>query len=162
MAFWFRKSEARNLGLKTTFPSRPRARLGNWSGTTSSKARSWTRANGSIARTASGGMAGGAGRQSAWTPSRVHFRGSITTVVPFEAGGQASSQFYLLFMPRHGLDGKNTCFGRIDKGFDVLSRLPRVTPRQFDSIEPGRIIDAKVLRKRNHPYEAKKAPAPKP
>jgi cyclophilin family peptidyl-prolyl cis-trans isomerase len=93
---------------------------------------------------------------------RLNLRGCITMFLPDDGRDRGSSPFYLLFLPRHGLDGKNTCFGRIVKGMDVLSRLQRVTPKQFDEIQPDSILEAKVLRKRDHAYEPEKLPLPKP
>ena len=93
---------------------------------------------------------------------RLNLRGCITMALPEDGRDRGCSQFYLLFLPKHGLDGKNTCFGRIVKGMDVLSRLERVTPKQFETIQPDSIIEAKVLRKRDHPYEPEKLPLPKP
>jgi cyclophilin family peptidyl-prolyl cis-trans isomerase len=98
-------------------------------------------------------------------PKRVHFRGSVTMPPSGDERGEGTSQFYLLFFPQRGLDDKSTCFGRIVKGIDVLSRLQPIAPKQFGSIDPDRIdriVEAKVLRKRNHPYELKKVAGPKP
>jgi cyclophilin family peptidyl-prolyl cis-trans isomerase len=95
-------------------------------------------------------------------PSRAHFRGSVTMTMPADGQGGGSSQFSILFFPLQSLNGTNTCFGRVVRGMEVLSRLQRINPEQFDVLEPDKILGAKVLSKRNHAYELRKPPAPKP
>ena len=95
-------------------------------------------------------------------PSRAHFRGSLTTAAPVDAQGNGSSQFQILLLPQPSLDGKRTCFGRVVKGIEVVARLQQITPEQFDSVKPDGILEAKVLRKRDHPYEAKLPLRPEP
>ena len=51
------------------------------------------------------------------------------------------------------LDGIHTVFGRVVKGFDVLSKLQRRDPSQPGQPAPDKIIEAKVLRKRDHEYK---------
>jgi cyclophilin family peptidyl-prolyl cis-trans isomerase len=85
---------------------------------------------------------------------RLHFRGSLSmakTAAP-DSGG---SQFFLCFVPTKHLDGKHTVFGRVVKGEEVLARLHRVDPEGQNPAPPDKILEAKVLRKRNHPYEPK-------
>jgi len=93
--------------------------------------------------------------------ARVHFRGSLSMAhAGRDTGG---SQFFLTFRPTHHLDGQHTVFGRVIKGFDVLAKLQRRDPERPEGPEPDKIVEAKVLRKRNHPYEPKKsAGKPKP
>lgn len=90
--------------------------------------------------------------------ARVHFRGSMSmanTGRP-DTGG---SQFFLTFRPTHHLDGLHTVFGRVVKGMDVLAKLQRIDPEKKDpSVQPDKIVEAKVLRKRSHTYEPKKIP----
>jgi cyclophilin family peptidyl-prolyl cis-trans isomerase len=85
---------------------------------------------------------------------RHHFRGSLSMAhAGRDSGG---SQFFLSFLPASHLDGKHTVFGRVIKGFDVLGKLQRRDPDDADNADlpkPDKIIEAKVLRKRDHKYE---------
>jgi cyclophilin family peptidyl-prolyl cis-trans isomerase len=89
------------------------------------------------------------------TPNfRKHFRGSLSmakTAAP-DSGG---SQFFLTFVPTTHLDGLHTVFGRVIDGIDVLAKLRRVQPGKEGQPEPDKILEAKVLRKREHPYTPK-------
>jgi len=85
---------------------------------------------------------------------RLHFRGSLS--MAHRGRDTAGSQFFLTFVPTRNLDGKHTVFGRVVKGMEVLSRLQRRDPTRPDPPEPDQILEAKVLRKRNHTYEPKK------
>jgi len=95
---------------------------------------------------------------------RLHFRGSLS--MAHSGPHTGGSQFYLTFVPTRHLDGKHTVFGRVIRGMDVLAKLQRRVPRDplEVKINPHRnirippadkIIEAKVLRKRNHPYVPK-------
>lgn len=82
---------------------------------------------------------------------RIHFRGSISMA---NAGPNTNgSQFFLTFVPTSHLDGKHTVFGRIIEGIDVLGDLERIDPDEQIPVVADRIVEAQVLRKRNHPYE---------
>lgn len=86
---------------------------------------------------------------------RVHFRGSLSmakTAAPHTGG----SQFFLVFTPQKGLDGQHTVFGRIIEGIEVLAKIQRRNPQAPNP--PDKIIEAKVLRKRNHDYVPKITP----
>ncbi len=81
---------------------------------------------------------------------RKHFRGSLSMAhAGRDTGG---SQFFITFVPTPHLDGRHTVFGRVISGMEVLSKLQRRDPEDPNAPEPDRIIEAKVLRKRNHPY----------
>ena len=84
---------------------------------------------------------------------RKHFRGSISmarTSMP-DTGG---SQFFQMFQPKAYLNGGYTVFGRIIDGIDVLADIQRIDPDdEVITVEPDRIIEAKVLRDRGHVYE---------
>jgi len=87
---------------------------------------------------------------------RVHFRGSLSMAhAGRDTGG---SQFFLTFRPTRHLDGRHTVFGRVVKGIEVLAKIQRRDPENPQGPDPDKIVEAKVLRKRNHPYEPKKTP----
>ena len=87
---------------------------------------------------------------------RRHFRGSISMA---NAGPNTNgSQFFLTFVPTAMLDGRHTVFGRVVEGLEVLSEIQRVDPKDEEATVPelDKIIEAKVLNKREHVYEVKK------
>ena len=86
--------------------------------------------------------------------ARKHARGSLSMAhAGRDTGG---SQFFLTFKDTPHLDGKHTVFGRVIQGMDVCDRLQRIDPRMANaSIRPDKILEAKVLQKRNHPYVPK-------
>ncbi len=67
------------------------------------------------------------------------------------------SQFFLTFLPTSHLDGKHTAFGRVIEGFDVLSKLQRRDPARGGPAD--KIVEAKLLRARDHEYVPKKIAA---
>jgi cyclophilin family peptidyl-prolyl cis-trans isomerase len=52
------------------------------------------------------------------------------------------------------LDGRHTVFGRVVEGLDVLPKIQRRDPNKSSdmTIQPDRILKAKVLKKRDHEY----------
>jgi cyclophilin family peptidyl-prolyl cis-trans isomerase len=87
---------------------------------------------------------------------RQHFRGSISMA---NAGPNTNgSQFFLTFVPTSFLDGKHTVFGRVVEGFEVLADIQRVDPSDEEAKIPelDKIVEAKVLNKRDHDYKVKK------
>jgi len=85
---------------------------------------------------------------------RKHFRGTLSMAhAGKDTGG---SQFFLTFLPTPHLNGKHTAFGRVIEGMDVLSDLNRTGG---DNVETDKIIEATVLRKRDHDYSFEKLPA---
>lgn len=80
--------------------------------------------------------------------SRRHLRGVISmakTPQP-DSGG---SQFFITHKATPWLDGKHTVFGRVTEGMEVV-----------DSIEKGdRILEVRVVSKRDHPYVPETLPA---
>jgi len=92
---------------------------------------------------------------------RVHFRGSIGTIA--ENPGLANgSQFCITFLPTPEREGQGTVFGRVIRGMEVLARLQRrsVSGLSGGTTPPDTIVTAKVVRKRNHPYEPHRIPDP--
>ncbi|GHT09590.1 hypothetical protein FACS1894170_00330 [Planctomycetales bacterium] len=87
---------------------------------------------------------------------RRHFRGSISMA---NAGPNTNgSQFFLTFVPTSFLDGRHTVFGRVVDGFEVLADIQRIDPEDKEGVIPevDKIVTAKVLNKREHPYTPKK------
>jgi len=95
---------------------------------------------------------------------RLHFRGSLGML--HRGPHTGGSQFYLTFLPMKNFDGNHTVFGRIVRGLEVLARLQRRDPPTPESLRinpfptmyvpsADTIREAKVLRKRNHPYKPK-------
>lgn len=82
---------------------------------------------------------------------RLHFRGSLS-MAHHGVRDTGGSQFFLTFVPTSHLDGVHTVFGRVIKGFDVLHKLQRRDPERPRPPDPDRILQAEVLRKRNHDY----------
>ena len=65
--------------------------------------------------------------------------------------------FFLTFLPTPNLNGKHTVFGRVIEGLDVLAEIQRIDPDNPDpEIKPDQIIEAKVIRKRDHEYKPNK------
>lgn len=91
---------------------------------------------------------------------RLHFRGSVSMAhAGRDTGG---SQFFICFMPQKHLDGKHTVFGRVVRGIEVLSRIVRRDPDDPAPPDPDRIVEAKVLRKRDHAYTPEVILPPRP
>ncbi len=102
-----------------------------------------------------GSGAGGPGYQifceSDKPDRRNHFRGVLSMAhAGKDTGG---SQFFLTFRRTSHLDGGHTVFGRVIEGLDVLEELQRIDPQRPSGVQPDKILEAKVIRKRDHPYE---------
>jgi len=85
---------------------------------------------------------------------RLHFRGSLSMAKSAQpdTGG---SQFFLTFEPTTYLDGKHTVFGRVVSGMGVLAKLKRRNPEEQTVGAADTITEAKVTRRRPHPYDGK-------
>ncbi|HEX3871859.1 MAG TPA: peptidylprolyl isomerase, partial [Pirellulales bacterium] len=70
------------------------------------------------------------------------------------------SQFFITLTRTPHLDGQHTVFGRVIEGMDNVSQFERIEPgsHQDRPTTPDKILDAKVLRKRDHAYEPTKLP----
>jgi len=94
--------------------------------------------------------------------ARKHFLGSLSMAhAGKDTGG---SQFFLTFRPTEHLDGRHTVFGRVIEGFDVLPKLARTQGEDgqpIPGIQPDTIVEATVLRKRDHAYEPQTLPDPR-
>jgi cyclophilin family peptidyl-prolyl cis-trans isomerase len=86
---------------------------------------------------------------------RNHFRGSLSMA---HAGpNTGGSQFFLTFRRTAHLDGRHTVFGRVIEGLPVLEKLQRIDPSaRGTNTTPDKIVEAKVLRKRDHEYQPTK------
>ena len=82
---------------------------------------------------------------------RKHFRGSLSMAKGSDPN-TGGSQFFLTFVPTAHLNGKHTVFGRVIEGMDVLAKITRVNPEDPERPQQDLIIDAEVLRKRDHEY----------
>ena len=98
---------------------------------------------------------------------RRHFSGYLSmakTNDPDTAGGQ----FFITFAPSNYLDGRHTVFGRVIEGMENVGRIkptfkeketekgkpPEEVP--LNEPDPDRILEAKVVRKRDHAYAPNK------
>lgn len=61
------------------------------------------------------------------------------------ATGQLTAQFYISLQPQSGQDGKDTVFGKVVSGMDVLDRLTPRNPDRTPNSAPGdKILDVKI------------------
>ena len=108
---------------------------------------------------------------------RLHFRGSLS--MAHRGRDTGGSQFFITFLPTANLDGtavdpknpggSHTVFGRVIQGAEVLAKLQRREPSDPHSsfgskptspLPADKIVEAKVVRKRNHAYEPTKVGPP--
>lgn len=88
---------------------------------------------------------------------RNHFRGAVGMALAGDDADSGGSQFYVCLVPLSFLDGRFTIFGRIVEGMDTVEHLNRVNLSEKSEegerkLVPDQILNAKVLRKRNHEY----------
>jgi cyclophilin family peptidyl-prolyl cis-trans isomerase len=98
--------------------------------------------------------------------TRPHFRGSVGLALAGSDPETGGSQFYICRVPLNHLDGRFIIFGRIIEGMDTVEHLNEaVSSDKKESEEPklvpDRILNAKVLRKRNHDYVPEYSRPPK-
>ncbi|HEX3313544.1 MAG TPA: peptidylprolyl isomerase, partial [Gemmataceae bacterium] len=87
--------------------------------------------------------------------ARNSFHGTLSMVNT--GPGTAGSQFFFTLLPRNGMNGHFTVFGRVLQGQDVIDHITRGrTTREipaFGKIIPGDLlVRAEVIRKRPHEY----------
>lgn len=86
---------------------------------------------------------------------RMAVRGTLS-MVDQHGQGTLGSQFFIALSNFGALDAvaKNTVFGRVIEGMEVVEALRRVNPSTTDAeFMRDRIESAEVLRKRNHAYQ---------
>ena len=85
--------------------------------------------------------------------ARKHGRGSLSMAHAGKDSG--GSQFFITFVATPHLDGKHTVFGKVIKGMEVVDQFERTAP----GVNPDKILEARVLRKRDHDYQPKTLPS---
>ena len=93
--------------------------------------------------------------------ARKYFRGTLGMALSNGDANSGGSQFFICFVPTFNLNGQYTAFGRIVSGIDVIGNLAQVNPdeKKKEGEVPAvldEIIEAKVVRKRNHEYKPNK------
>ena len=88
--------------------------------------------------------------------ARKHERGTLSMA---HAGrNTGGSQFFLTFIKTDWLDGRHTVFGKVVKGMENVDKLQRIDPSKPQAgVKPDKIVEATVIRKRDHDYTPKKA-----
>jgi cyclophilin family peptidyl-prolyl cis-trans isomerase len=102
--------------------------------------------------------------------ARKYFRGTLGMALSPEDANSGGSQFFVCLMPSFSLNGQYTAFGRVVKGIEVIGNLAQVNPEEKKKEDAApvvvdEIIEAKVVRKRNHEYKPNKVsgrPSSKP
>ena len=89
--------------------------------------------------------------------SRFFWRGTVAMDLMRDQPNTGGCKFFILYKPDINCVNKNTVFGRVVRGMDVVCRLQRRNPSSVISLSqlptPDKILDAKVKNKRNHEYK---------
>lgn len=97
--------------------------------------------------------------------ARFFWRGTVAMDLMRDQPNTGGCQFFILYKPNINCVNKNTAFGRVVRGMDVVCRLQRRNPSTVISLSqlptPDKILDAKVKNKRNHEYKPMIAPLEK-
>lgn len=86
--------------------------------------------------------------------ARHHFPATLSMA---HAGpNTGGSQFFITFDETTHLNNKHTVFGRVLQGEEFLPKLQRIDPsRPAPGVQPDKILEATVIRKRDHAYVPK-------
>ncbi|HEY0621555.1 peptidylprolyl isomerase [Sphingomonas sp.] len=84
-----------------------------------------------------------------------HVRGAVSAARA-QSEDSANSQFFIMFVPRLGLDQKYSVFGRVIDGMEYVDALPRGEP----PANPARIIHAYIAADNPPGYTPPPPPAP--
>lgn len=91
--------------------------------------------------------------------ARDHFRGSVCMATEPDKTNVGSSIFYILHVPAPHIVDRDTVFGRVISGMDVVDSLQptkkvddKGQETTIEDIIPDTILSAKVIRKRDHEY----------
>ncbi len=92
--------------------------------------------------------------------ARHHFRGSVSMYIPSLEENVGGAEFQILMIPAPNLDGRNTVFGRVISGLDVLDSIQDTFiindegKEEFvEGVTPDTINKITVKRLRPHEYE---------
>lgn len=84
-----------------------------------------------------------------------HVRGAVSAARA-ESEDSANSQFFIMFVPRLGLDQKYSVFGRVIDGMQYVDAIPRGEP----PANPARIVHAYIAADNPPAYAPPPPPAP--
>lgn len=95
--------------------------------------------------------------------ARKYFRGTLGMALSNGDTNSGGSQFFICYVPTFFLNGQYTAFGRVIKGIEVIGNFAQVNPdeKKKEGEPPvvlDEVIEAKVIRKRNHEYKPNKLP----
>jgi cyclophilin family peptidyl-prolyl cis-trans isomerase len=89
--------------------------------------------------------------------ARVHLRGTLS-MAKAQLPDTGGSQFFITFQPTPHLDGLHTAFGRVIKGMDVVDKIAPRNPDDPNAAPGEKILEATVVRKREHEYKPETLP----